>query len=189
MKLLILTILILAMCGVPQSIAEESVAEESVAEERPVNAVSVSAAEMRSNKTVIDGRQYVSSGQPDQRVLEIVKDAGFVAVVDLRSDEEDRGMDEVRAVESLGMSYVLLPIDDADAVNFENARALDLILARFDGPVLVHCASGNRVGALFALRASLAGESDEESLLVGKAAGLTRLEPVVKKRLENRSNK
>ncbi len=177
MKLLVLAILIFTTMGVIQSVADE----------RQANAVSVSAAEIRSNATTIDGRQLISSGQPDQRVLEIVKDAGFVAVVDLRSAEEDRGLDEVRAVESLGMSYVLLPIADVGDISFENAKALNEILARFDGPVLVHCASGNRVGALFALRASLAGDSDDEALLAGKAAGLTRLEPDVKKQLKNRS--
>jgi len=179
MKLLTLAFLILSPLGVSQSVADE----------KPANAVSISAAEIRSNKTAIDGRRIIASGQPDQRVLEIVKDAGFVAVIDLRSAEEDRGLDEARAIESLGMSYVLLPIAEAEDISFENAKALDEILARFDGPVLVHCASGNRVGALFALRASLAGDSDKEALLAGKAAGLTRLEPVVKKRLKDRSKK
>ena len=48
----------------------------------------------------------------------------------------------------------------------------------------MHCASGNRVGALMALRASQNGASAEEAMAAGKAAGLTRLEPVVAKRLE-----
>ena len=120
---------------------------------------------------------------PTRRPWPQRREAGFVAVIDLRGEEEDRGIDEVAAVEALGMRYVSLPVHGADDVTFENAEELDRLLGEFDGPVLVHCASGNRVGALVALRASAAGASDDEALAAGKAAGLTRLEPAVAERL------
>ena len=145
--------------------------------------VAVSADEIRANAAVLEGHEYVSTGQPDQEILKMAGDAGYAAVVDLRTDSEDRGLDEAAAVEALHMRYVRLPIAGADDVTFENAARLDEILAGIDGPVLLHCASGNRVGALFALRASRAGASDEEALEVGKAAGLTRLEATVRERL------
>ena len=65
----------------------------------------------------------------------------------------------------------------------QNAANLDQILSDYDGPVLVHCGSGNRVGALLALRQSLLGADDEDALAYGKSAGLTGLEPVVRARL------
>lgn len=95
-------------------------------------------------------------------------------------------MDEAAEVAALGMQYVSLPIAGGDDVTFENAAALDKILADTDGPVLLHCASGNRVGALFALSAKLAGATNEEALAAGKVAGLTRLEGVVKERLQEK---
>jgi hypothetical protein len=50
---------------------------------------------------------------------------------------------------------------------------------------MLHCGSGNRIGALFALMAfHLEGESADRALQVGREAGLTRLEPVVRERLE-----
>jgi hypothetical protein len=49
----------------------------------------------------------------------------------------------------------------------------------------MHCGSGNRVGAVLALRQSLNGASDEESIQYGKDAGLTRLEDVVRERLDD----
>ena len=73
----------------------------------------------------------------------------------------------------------------SDAINFDNARALDALLAERDGPVLVHCGSGNRVGALLALRKSLEGADDDAALEYGRSAGLGRLEPVVKERLKD----
>ena len=81
------------------------------------------------------------------------------------------------------MHYVALPIESKDAISFENARKLDALLEEYPGPVLVHCGSGNRVGALLALRASLDGADDESALATGLDGGLTGLEEVVKERL------
>jgi uncharacterized protein (TIGR01244 family) len=129
----------------------------------------------------VDG--ITSAGQPDAEQLALFAKAGYVAVIDLRGIEENRGLDEADAVSKLDMLYVNLPLASADAVNFENAVKLDETLNGIDGPVLLHCGSGNRVGALLALRESLNGASDEDALSYGRAAGLTRLEDVVRERL------
>ena len=125
-----------------------------------------------------------STGQPDKAALEVFVDSGYVAVVDLRGPDENRGFDEQAYVEELGMFYESLPIPDAGAVNLDNAEKLDEILGRFDGPVLVHCGSGNRVGALLALRSHLHGASDENAIAYGREAGMTRLEGTVQERLD-----
>ena len=150
--------------------------------------VSLSSSEIRQDANQLAGWQQVSSGQPDQAVLEVVSGAGFKTVVDLRGDGEDRGFDEAASVEAQGMEYVSLPIYAGSGVDitYENAARLDAILAQAEGPVLVHCASGNRVGALYALRAKLAGASDEEAMSVGNAAGLTRLRPLVEQLLREK---
>ena len=131
--------------------------------------------------SAVDG--VTSSGQPSEAALEVFADAGYVAVIDLRRPDEDRGFDQASVVDELGMYYVPLPIAGRDAVNFDNARKLDEALAQFDGPVLVHCAAGNRVGAMLALRASLNGAGEESALEYGKEAGLTKLEGTVRERL------
>lgn len=135
--------------------------------------------------SAVDG--VTSAGQPDEAALEVFADAGYAAIIDLRGPEEDRGFDQKTVIEELGMYYVLLPIVGPDAVNFENAGKLDDLLAQFDAPVLVHCKSGNRVGGLMALRASLNGADAEEAIEHGKDAGLTRLEDVVRERLAERA--
>jgi protein tyrosine phosphatase (PTP) superfamily phosphohydrolase (DUF442 family) len=71
----------------------------------------------------------------------------------------------------------------ADGVTFENSARLDEYLARFAGPVVVHCGGGNRVGALLALRQHLKGDDAETSVAYGKEGGLTRLEPKVREAL------
>lgn len=130
----------------------------------------------------VDG--ITSAGQPDQAALAVFKENGYVAVIDLRGPQEDRGLDEQEAVEALGMDYVSLPVTGADAINFDNARELDRLVDTYDGPVLVHCGSGNRVGALLALRASLEGADTETAIQEGRKGGLTRLEELVRTRLE-----
>lgn len=124
-----------------------------------------------------------SAGQPDEAAFRVFADSGYAAVIDLRTDSEDRGLDEQAVVERLGMDYVSLPIG-SDGISFDNARALDELLSGYDQPVLVHCASGNRVGALLALRASLKGADDETAMELGKQSGLTGLEPAVREALE-----
>ena len=124
-----------------------------------------------------------SAGQPDAEALRVFADSGYSAVIDLRGAGESRGLDEAAVVDELGMEYVSLPIPGTDAVNFENAAALRRLIGEQDGPVLVHCGSGNRVGALLALAAALDGAGNEQALERGRDGGLTRLEPLVRQRL------
>jgi uncharacterized protein (TIGR01244 family) len=133
--------------------------------------------------TVSSAEGVTSAGQPDEEALEVFADAGYATVIDLRGTEEDRGFDEAAVVEDLGLHYVNMPIGDKDAISFDNARKLDELLEQYPGPVLVHCGSGNRVGALLALRASLDGADDEKALALGLEGGLTSLEGVVRERL------
>jgi len=141
--------------------------------------------EIRAGSPLLGNWDQISSGQPDGATLDALKAAGFTTVIDFRANGEDRGIDEAKEVAARNMTYINFPIAGASDVTYDNARELDRLLSTVDGPVLVHCQSGNRVGALYALREKLAGASNEEALAVGKAAGLTRLEPVVVKLFED----
>lgn len=129
--------------------------------------------------TPMDG--ITVTGQPDPEALGVFAANGYVAVIDLRGPEEDRGFDEAQALADLGMDYVRLPVASAGDLNFDTARKLDEALARYDGPVLLHCASGNRVGGVLALRERLNGAEPRAALEYGKRSGLTSLEREVKK--------
>lgn len=124
----------------------------------------------------VDG--MTAAGQPDEAAFKVFADSGYVAVIDLRTAGESRGLDEAAVVEELDMDYVSMPIGP-DGINFENAKTLDELIKGYEDPVLVHCGSSNRVGALLALRASLEGADDEAALNAGREGGLTRLEPKV----------
>jgi len=113
-----------------------------------------------------------TAGQPDAAALEALAKQGYVAVVDLRTPEEDRGLDERKTVEELGMSYIPLPVAGADGLTYDNATVLDQIMRDAKGPVLIHCATSNRVGGLLSLVEHLRGASPEDSLAKGVEAGL-----------------
>lgn len=124
-----------------------------------------------------------TAGQPDEASLKSLAEAGYATVIDLRSDAEDRGFDEQSVVESLGMNYISIPVSGAGGVSYANAALLDQSLSGIDGPVLVHCASSNRVGALLSLREKMHGASAADALELGLAAGLSSLRPVVEEQL------
>ncbi|MER2176978.1 MAG: hypothetical protein ABS955_04680, partial [Stenotrophomonas maltophilia] len=65
-----------------------------------------------------------------------------------------------------------------------NAKALRTVLAQSQGPVLLHCASGNRAGALLALLQAREGASVDDALTFGRAAGMTSLEAPTRVLLE-----
>lgn len=125
-----------------------------------------------------------TGGQPTAAQLAQLAAAGVRTVIDLRTADEPRGYDEAATAAQLGLRYIALPIAGADAITADHAAALGRALASEDAPVLLHCASGNRVGALLALvAASEDGVPAQAALDMGKRAGLKSLEPVVRERL------
>jgi len=138
-------------------------------------------ADLPNRHDAIEG--ITTAGQPSAEALAAAAEAGYKTVIDLRSPTEDRGMDEAATVESLGMSYISLPVAGGDGVTYENASLLDELLGDASGPVLLHCASSNRVGALLALRARMHGADADEALELGLASGLSSLRPVVEAKL------
>src|SRR3546814_1034559 len=71
----------------------------------------------------------------------------------------------------------------------ENVLAFDALLRDAERPVLVHCASGNRVGAMAALRAAwVEGRSAEEAIAMGRDWGLKGLEEEVRRRAEENTS-
>jgi uncharacterized protein (TIGR01244 family) len=126
------------------------------------------------------------SGQPTVEAIAGLRSSGFTTVIDLRPDAETPELDEKAAAEKAGLKYRTLSIAGAADLTRENVQQFDQLLKDSGTEkTLIHCASGNRVGAMFALQARwLQGKSAEESLAIGKAAGLTGLTADVQKLLE-----
>jgi uncharacterized protein (TIGR01244 family) len=124
-----------------------------------------------------------TGSQPDAHDLAQLHSDGVRTVIDLRAAGEERGFDEAAEVARLGMTYVSLPVAGKDGITPENADALQALLQRYGDGTLLHCASGNRVGALLALGAARSGASRADAMALGRRAGLKSLEPVVSAQL------
>lgn len=124
---------------------------------------------------------HYAGGYVSPEALAQVKAEGITHVIDMLPDNEHGGFDEAGLAADLGLFYAHLPVQGGHDLNKANAEALDKLLAEAgDTPVLVHCMSGNRVGALFALRAHwVQGLPAVEALQIGRRYGLTKLEPLV----------
>lgn len=144
-----------------------------------VSSLQVDLAAVAETGTVSPVDGISTAGQPDEAGFRVFADNGYVAVIDLRTAGEGRGLDEPAVVEGLGMDYVALPIGRND-ITMEKARELDALLDQYDAPVLVHCASANRVGALLALKTYDETGDAELSLKTGRSGGLKSLEAKVR---------
>lgn len=130
-------------------------------------------------------QRYITGGQPSIADLEKMAATNIQVIINLRGEGEFSDFNEKKIVESLGMKYVSLPISSAQDINTESVKKFHQILADNKGNSLIHCASGNRVGAFFALTAfSFENKSAEEALVIGKKTGLTRLETHVIKMMQ-----
>ena len=89
------------------------------------------------------------SSQPKPADFEQAKKGGIKTVVNLRHADEIKDFDEAEIVESHAMKYVHLPWNGPDELTdqiFDETRRL---LNSGEKPLLLHCSSANRVGAVW----------------------------------------
>lgn len=123
-----------------------------------------------------------SAAQPTEAEFAALASKGVRTIINLRHPSEATDFDEATAVAAAGMRYVAIPIAGSQDLTRETVARFSQELAKAQtcGPVLVHCASANRVGALIALEhAWEQGLTVDTALTAGRAAGLAGLEPAV----------
>lgn len=145
-------------------------------------------ASMIQHTTIPNVRQprdgLITGGQPDAAAWSQLATQGVRTVINLRSPAEMGERDEAAEVAAAGLAYREVPVAGADDITEAKGRELWALLQREPGPVLVHCASGNRVGALIAIGAATAGGiAPQAALELGRASGLTGAEPRVRELL------
>lgn len=113
------------------------------------------------------------AGQPSEEGLQTAKAEDIRTVVSLRHANEMTDFDEPKAVEEAGLTYVHLPWNGEGELTdnvFQKAREL---FAWAERPMLMHCGSANRVGALWVPWRVLGGNIGLEDVMAeAKIIGL-----------------
>lgn len=88
-------------------------------------------------------------------------------------------------VDSLGMRFVSIPMPNPiEGIPDAWVEQFDAVLREAERPMLLHCSSGNRVAGLWAgWLAEKDGMEASRALELGEEAGMTRIRPLVEKRL------
>ncbi|MDH3646121.1 MAG: sulfur transferase domain-containing protein [Gammaproteobacteria bacterium] len=125
---------------------------------------------------IVQADNLYFAGQPDQKTLEAARDAGIDIVINMRLPNELE-WDEAAAVRELGVQYLSMPVSKTgpgfDSAVIESLH--DIVTRNADRNILLHCSTGNRVSAWYALYlVQKHGLSQEEALSIAAQTGLTR---------------
>lgn len=114
------------------------------------------------------------ASQPAAADFEQAKMGGVKSVINLRHHAENKDFDEQKVVTDLGLTYHNVPWNGPDQLTdakFDEVRSL---LASVERPILLHCSSGNRVGAMWLAHRVLDHDlSYDAALAEAKIVGLT----------------
>jgi uncharacterized protein (TIGR01244 family) len=129
-----------------------------------------------SNYTRVDA-VVACGGATETSALDGLKQDGFKAVINLRqASERGANIDENRArAQALGLKYIHIPFNGAAPENKTFDDFLAAVADKTNQPVYVHCASANRVGAVWLAKRVLQDgwtveKATEEARLIGLSA-------------------
>ncbi len=120
---------------------------------------------------------FWTSDQPSAADLEVAKQKGIRTVINLRHAAEQQDFDERAVVEKLGLRYTNLPWMKPEELTDEVFAEARRLLNTAERPILIHCSSANRVGAVWLpWRVLDGGLSVEDALAEAKTVGLKKPE-------------
>jgi uncharacterized protein (TIGR01244 family) len=115
--------------------------------------------------------QIATGGLIQPGAVPKLKELGFATIVDLRGPMEGTAV-EKQAAQAAGIRYFNIPVTEGLPSDAQLAEFGRVIQDPKNYPVLVHCASANRVGATWALYRIHSGIPVEMALAEGQAIGM-----------------
>lgn len=113
------------------------------------------------------------ASQPKPEDFVQAKKGGVKTVINLRHENENKEFDEAQVVKAEGLEYINLPFNGADEMTDEVLDQARHLLNTAPRPILLHCSSANRVGAVWLpYRVLDGGLSWDEALAEAKIVGL-----------------
>jgi protein tyrosine phosphatase (PTP) superfamily phosphohydrolase (DUF442 family) len=116
------------------------------------------------------------SGQVDAESLHMARMQGVTTIVNTRYPSE-MDWDEKSAAENIGLEYISIPISrDSDTFDPQTIARIDAVVGERTGQkILMHCSSGNRVAAWYAIHlVEKQNMKDDDAIDVARRNGLTR---------------
>lgn len=126
-----------------------SLADEDAKKAAARKEIKLEACELGSTYNVHRFGKIYLAGQPSADDFVTAKKEGIKTVINLRTPGEMR-FDEKAVLKDLGLEYHYLPFAAPDTLKDEIfEKSLKVLGDRKKQPVLLHCASANRVGAIW----------------------------------------
>src|SRR5262245_25911451 len=109
---------------------------------------------------------FATGGQPTEQAFAKVVASGFHSVLSLRAAGEGIDLTKERAlVEKAGLRYFNIPVLSTAPRTEQADEFIKLVKEKFNHPMLINCASANRVGAFMMIyRVVEQGWSEEKAL-------------------------
>ncbi|MPY86298.1 MAG: hypothetical protein GEU99_00065 [Luteitalea sp.] len=124
------------------------------------------------NYTRVDAT-VACGGATDAAAFPELKRQGFASVINLRQPSEPGVAAEAAIVEQSGLKYIHLPFDAAAPDPAVVDRFLTAVADTSNQPMYIHCASANRVGAVWAIKRVLQDDwTLDDALTEADAIGL-----------------
>jgi uncharacterized protein (TIGR01244 family) len=113
------------------------------------------------------------ASQPAAADFDEAKKDGVKTVINLRHPEENKDFDEAQVIADIGLAYHNTAWKDPEEFTDEIVDELRNLLSTAERPILLHCASANRVGAVWLVYRALDDDLPiDEALAEAKAVGL-----------------
>ncbi len=124
---------------------------------------------------VYQEREICFAGQPTEEGLQKALASGTTKVINLRTAGEmnNLGWSEEKLIAGSAGRYVFIPVSPK-SFSMEDVKKFASEFDSHKGPILIHCASSNRVGAMWAAYLVRYRNFDMETAMEhGKAAGMS----------------
>ncbi|MBD1545262.1 fused DSP-PTPase phosphatase/NAD kinase-like protein [Roseibium aggregatum] len=123
-----------------------------------------------------------TGGNVDPTGIDTLATLGFKTVVNLNTAEQG-ATTEGALVQKAGMTYVNIAVSTKAPTSEQVAEFAKVAEDPNNYPILLHCESSNRVGAMWALYRASKGVPNEIAIEEGRTVGLKSREPAVRKML------
>ncbi|MDQ2080279.1 sulfur transferase domain-containing protein [Xanthobacteraceae bacterium Astr-EGSB] len=115
--------------------------------------------------------QIASAGVLREGAVAELKGFGFTAILDLRTPQEGTQPEQRAALEA-GLRYFNIPIGAVPIAEAQLVEFAKIVEDKSNHPLLIHCQSANRVGAMWTLYRAVRGAAFATAVTEGRTIGL-----------------